>query len=449
MMANLELCEMMKFAKKLYPLLTDINSFRYFLAEGGRGGGKSQAIARILLYFADIRKCRIVCGRETQNSIVESVYSVFCDLIRLRTLNFTIQASKIISNRTGTVINFRGFREQGRFNVQGMEGIDVLWIDEAQAITKQTLDVLIPTIRKDTAKIFFSMNRHVVGDPVYAHFIGRDDCRHIYINYYDNEYCTQALKKEAEECKKTSETDFNHIWLGHPLEKSEDCVFSLSELLGSKNNEHSLRDGHGLTVGGFDVARYGDDKSACVGLQQTGALHWRQHYADQWGKQDLNFTTGRILMLHNQEGFEKSAIDEDGIGGGPLDTLNKGRGLDAFEGFRNTIINIKEDKFYANKRTKYAFKIKEMVMNGHLQLDDDELIQELATLRYTFDHYQRRILISKDKMKKDGVKSPNLADALIIAVSLIDELQNVQKNQYRPATRQAPEGNLFQIAGVA
>ena len=444
----IEAAPLLNVPEKLMPCLTELNAFRYILAEGGRGGGKSQSFARFLTYLADRHTLRIVCGRETQNSIAESVYSVFTDLIRKYDLNFTIQSSKIISRATGSVINFRGFREQGAFNIQGMEGIDILWIDEAQAITKQTLDVLIPTIRKDSAKIFFSMNRHVADDPVYDMFIGRKDCKHIYINYYDNEFCTDALKVEADACKQKSEEDYKHIWLGHPLDKSEDAVFSFDELNACKEVDFALRDSYGLKLGGFDIARFGDDKCGCVAIQQLGALHWRVCYVDQWGKKDLNYTTGHILMTSTQQEFEKSIIDEDGIGAGPLDTLNKGRGLDNFVGFRNPPIGFKDDQFYANNRTKNTYKLKDMILKGHLQIDDDELIKELATLRYTFDNHQRRILISKKVMKeKFKIKSPNLADALIMAVSLIGEIEYAQTNQYRPH-QQAPECDLLATAGI-
>ena len=440
---------MLDMADKMIPFLTKINDYRYFLAEGGRGGGKSQAIARILIYYASQYKLRIVCGRETQNSIAESVYSVFADVIRKYDLNFTIQTTKIINNNTGTEINFRGFREQGAFNIQGMEGVDILWIDEAQAITKQTLDVLIPTIRKDSAKIYFSMNRHVVDDPVYERFHSRKDCLHVNINYYENKFCTEALKNEAEECRSYSEDDYNHIWLGKPLDKSEDAVFSFEELEATRENKSILHQGYGLKIGAFDIARYGDDKCACVGIQQLGSLKWRVCYTNQWGKKDLNYTTGRILMLTNEQGFEKAAIDEDGIGSGPLDTLNHGRGLDQFVGFRNPPVGYKDDKYYGNVRTANVYKLKDMVLKGNIEIDDDELIRELCTLRYKFDNYQRRILISKKEMKeKYKIKSPNLADSLIMAVSLIGTIEYEQTRMYQTTNFQVPESNLFQLAGV-
>jgi phage terminase large subunit len=446
---TIELPEILRVPDKLIPVITKVNDYRYCLLDGGRGGGKSQMLGRFILYIAEQRRCRIVCGRETQNTISESVYSLLSDLITQYNLAFDIQASKIIHKESGSTINFRGFREQGRFNIQGLEGIDVLWIDEGQAITKQTLDVLIPTIRKEKAKIFFSMNRHVEHDPVYETFYNRPDCLHIHLNYNDNPFCTEALKNEALECQKKSEADYNHIWLGEPLAQTEDALFVYKELKDTRLNKHIMTEHYGIKLGGFDIARYGDDKCACVVVQQMGALQWEVSFTDQWDHKDLNYTTGRILTTSMEQDLIKSIIDEDGIGAGPLDTLNKGRNLDNFTGFKNPSIGYKDNKFFGNNRTVNAYKTKEMVSRGHLVITQEDLIRELCTLRYTYDHNQRKILISKDKMRKDGVKSPNLADALIMAVSLIGDINYKQIQQYQIRQPQySREDNLFQTAGV-
>ena len=118
--------EMLAIPEKLLPIIKNINDYRYFLIEGGRGGGKSQAVGRLILYLAEKRRARIVCGRETQVSISESVYSLLSDLILKYRLNFEVLQSKITHKATSSALNFRGFREQGAFNIQGMEGIDVL-----------------------------------------------------------------------------------------------------------------------------------------------------------------------------------------------------------------------------------------------------------------------------------------------------------------------------------
>jgi phage terminase large subunit len=446
---KLTLPALLNLPDKLYPVIDGLDNYRYFLLEGGRGGGKTQMVGRFILYLADKYKIRVVCGRETQNSINESVYSLLTDLIHTYHLNFDIQAQKITSRSTESSINFRGFREQGAFNIQGMEGIDIVWIDEAQALTKQTLDVLIPTIRKDNAKIFFTMNRYLYNDPAFANFHSRSDCLHININFSDNQFCTTALRREAEECKKLNEKDYNHIWLGQPLDQSEDALYSLEELLRGKNNPHVMSPGYGCRVAGFDIARYGDDKCAVVVLQQMGALHWEEIYCDEWDHRDLNYTTGRILMTTNEYHVDLAAIDEDGLGSGPFDTLTKGRQLDYFVGFRNPVIGYQENKSFCNPRTVNAYKLKDMLIKGHICLKDNRIIEELQTIRYTFDHNQRRILVSKDKMRKDGFKSPNLADAVIMAVSLVGEVKQKQDRQYVPKRSEySPDDNLFQLAGV-
>lgn len=433
----------------MLPFLTRINEFRFFLAEGGRGGSKSQSVGRLLLYLGEKRCLRIVCGRETQNTISESVYSLMADLVREWGLDYEIQANKLIHRQSGTEITFRGFRQQGAFNIQGMEGIDIVWIDEAQALTKQTIDVLIPTIRKENSKVFFTMNRHIVDDPAFHGFSNRADCLHIHVNYFENEYCTSILLNEAKECQSNSLEDYEHIWLGKPLDKSEDAVFSLEQLIATSQNRYQARPYYGMKIGGFDIARFGDDKCACVILQQMGALHWEAIHVEEWSKKDLNHTTGKILQIYMEQQLEKAIIDEDGIGAGPLDTLSKGRQMNTIFGFRNPPLSYKDNRFYANPRTANTYKLKDLVEKGHLAMTDSALMKELTTLRYTFDHHQRKILISKDQMRIDKIKSPNMADALIMAASLIDDVKAAQDRQYRPhQSHVAPDCNLFDTAGV-
>lgn len=437
--------------KKLEVLLRDFDNYTYFLLKGGRGGAKSQTIGRFLLTLAERYQLRIVCGRETQVNISESVHSLLSDLIKEYKLAFDVYKTKIVHKETGSLMNFRGFREQGVFNIQGMEGVNITWIDEAQALTKPTLDVLIPTLmrRVKNPKVIFSMNPHVVDDAVVEMFKDRDDCLTIDINYNENEYCPKSLIHEAEECKKKDIDDYNHIWLGEPLDKSEDSVFNFTEMNRSLENHYKLRPGYGTRVAGFDIARYGDDKCACVILQQMGALHWEEVYCEEWGHKDLNYSTGRILTIINENKVDKAIIDEDGIGSGPLDTLQKGRQLDFITGFRNPSIGYKDNKEYANHRTVNAYRLKKMFLDEHIHLHSEPLIKELATIKYTYDHQQRKILISKDVMrKKFQIKSPNMADALIMAVSLTDDVQSEQDVQYSRQQPYSAEESLFGIAGV-
>ena len=121
----IELPSLLNVPPKLLPLITKINDYHYFLIDGGRASGKSQTIARLILWLAEQKTLRVVGGRETQTSIEESVYTIFADLIRQYNLNFKVGASKIDHPITGSALRFRGFREQGAINIKGLEGVDV------------------------------------------------------------------------------------------------------------------------------------------------------------------------------------------------------------------------------------------------------------------------------------------------------------------------------------
>ena len=122
----LEIPQILNLPPKLMPFLINLGKYRYYLADGGRGSGKSQGFGRLILYVCEKRKVRVCCGRETQNSIEESVYRLLVDLIKAYKLNFTILSNKIVHNVTGSEIIFRGFREQGVENTKGMEGFDIV-----------------------------------------------------------------------------------------------------------------------------------------------------------------------------------------------------------------------------------------------------------------------------------------------------------------------------------
>ena len=428
---ELQLPEMLQIPEKLLPILTKINDYRYFLIEGGRGGGKSQAVGRVILYLAEKKNLRIVCGREIQNSIAESVYSLLADLILKYNLCFEVLANKITHKQTNTAINFRGFREQGAFNIQGMEGIDVVWIDESQAITKETLDVLIPTIRKDRAKIFFTMNRYVQDDPVFSTFVNRKDCLHIHINYTDNPYCSKALINEAEECKLKSEVDYNHIWLGEPLSKGDDCLFSSDLVYPASEIKVHGDSGLRRRILGVDVARFGDDETVFTIIETRGVYHWQQIYQDTQKGKDTMWTTGVICDLQSRYSIDLTVVDEGGVGGGVIDRLNElNRPIIPFDGAKKPV-----NERYTNARSEGYFDLKDLMERKHLKLiNDSVLMEQLLSVRFKFKSNGQKAIVSKDEMRKEGLKSPDRADALMMAVSQLNNClsRKYDKEETRP-----------------
>lgn len=298
---------------KLLPIVEHLDEYRYFLADGGRGGGKSNAIARLILYLTEKYTIRVVCGREIQRSIEESVYLLFCDLIRKFRLNFDIQATRIIHRVTGSVINFRGFRELGAVNIKGLEGISIVWIDEAQAITKTTLDILIPTIRKENSKVFFSMNRYLSDDPVYMHFKDREDCLRISINYYDNEFCPEALKIEAELSKKKNIEDYKHIWLGEPLPQANAAAFrDIDEIVGDYDGNIEPVPGLEYSLG-VDLAKSVDHTVLTVVNKNYKRVDYFEQMQSE-NKTSWHYQKEKIKAVSQKYNNALVVIDSTGLG---------------------------------------------------------------------------------------------------------------------------------------
>ena len=407
---------------KLLPFIELFDNYRYFLIDGGRTSGKTQTIARFISYLCEQRPLRVVCGRETQNSIEESVYTVFADLIRAFNLNFDVSMSKIDHRITDSAIRFRGFREQGATNIKGLEGVDILWVDESQAITKQTLDVIIPTIRKENSKIIWSMNRHVEHDPVYIAMAGRPDCLHIHIDYIDNPFCPEAMKIEADTCKAMNIDDYNHIWLGQPLKKSDDALFTTDEIYGSSKLDFII-EGARKRVMGVDVARFGEDETVFSIIESCNVNQWHQVFQDSWKGKSTMETVGKIIDLVRVWNCDQVVVDDCGVGGGVTDRLSELQiNVVPFNGGEKPL-----NPLYTNKRSEAFFMLKDLFTRRELKiLSDNVLYGQLFSIRYEFFSNGKKGIVSKDKMRKDGFSSPDRADALCLACYHKDDTLNTE-----------------------
>ena len=147
--------------EKLYPLLAPK---RYKVLHGGRGSSKSWSVARALVHMATIRPIRVLCARETQKSIQESVHRLIKDQIGALGVEhlFDVQETKIIGTN-GSDFAFAGVRQQGVANLKSFEAVDICWVEEAAVVTKKSWDALIPTIRKPGSEIWITFNPELAG----------------------------------------------------------------------------------------------------------------------------------------------------------------------------------------------------------------------------------------------------------------------------------------------
>ncbi len=201
---------------KLGFLLT--SKARYLGAKGGRGSAKSWSVAKTLLILGTTRKLRIICAREVQKSIKQSVHKLLKDQIEaLGLTRFYRVLETEIRGRNGTEFSFSGLSDQTIDSIKSFEGCDICWVEEAQSISKRSWTILIPTIRKDGSQIFITFNPEMETDETYDRFITNapEGCHIVDMNYTDNPWFPAVLEDERLHAKATlPEAEYNNIWEG-------------------------------------------------------------------------------------------------------------------------------------------------------------------------------------------------------------------------------------------
>lgn len=201
---------------------------RYVALTGGRSSGKSWFYAQYFLDKLLDEKADLLCAREHQNSITESNYKLFCNIINRCNLPYEIQSTKIISKLTGSKIVFVGLSDITADNIKSYEDFKYVWLEEAQKISAKSWEILNPTIRKENSQIFLSMNPEVSHSkhPIMSELltIFKDETLHIHANYTDNPFCTDDVIRIAEQLKIHKPDDYKYIWLGIPPEESQNTV---------------------------------------------------------------------------------------------------------------------------------------------------------------------------------------------------------------------------------
>lgn len=188
---------------------------------GGRYSLKSHTVARFLLIRARERKTRVACFREFQNSIAESSHQLLCDLIAQYELNdFQITDNSIINKINGSDFLFKGLHRNEQ-SIKSIEGIDIAWVEEAQTVSTESLEVLTPTIRKPGSQIVYTYNRLLEDDPVHVRLVeeGRPNTLIINVNYevaIKYGMMPDVVRLEMEDDKEKRPNLYKHKWLGDP-----------------------------------------------------------------------------------------------------------------------------------------------------------------------------------------------------------------------------------------
>ena len=418
---NITCPEILNIPPKLYPFIFEFNNYSYFLLEGGRASGKTQSVARFILYISQNRRVRICCGREIQSSINESVRAVFVDLIEKYKLPFDIKKDILTHKITGSSIFFKGFREQGKVNIKGLEGIDILWIDEAQSITKPTLDVIVPTIRKKNSVIIFTMNRYTRFDSVYEFCANRDDCLHININYFDNPFVDEKILNEASVAKSRNINDYNHIWLGYPLSNNNEFLLSSDAIDKAINLEYEVDSSYfSNSIMSVDLSASGADLCVAKLFVQQNSSVWLEKYTKSWSEADTDITKGKIVDLYSTWTPRLLVMDADGLGY-PI-WISVQKMISNAIGFRGAKKAI--SKYALNARADGYLALKDYIEKGYLKLSDKNAIRQLEYIKKIFKPNGVIAIQDKKEIRKLHSQSPDFADCVMMAFYAINYCSN-------------------------
>jgi len=218
------------------------NPSRYKVLYGGRGSGKSWGVARALLLMGIQKPLRVLCARELQNSITDSVHALLADQIKTLNLEsfYEIQ-NTVIYGKNGTEFLFAGLKHNVT-KIKSFEGVDVCWVEEAQTVSKSSWDVLLPTIRKDSSEIWITFNPELDTDETYKRFVIVPPANAVVqkVNWSDNPWFPQVLKDEKDDLKARDMDAYLNVWEGNTRQVLDGAVYATE--LRKAQEENRIRD---------------------------------------------------------------------------------------------------------------------------------------------------------------------------------------------------------------
>ena len=384
----------------------------------------------------------------------DSVYQLLIETIdRLGYADeFDILKSTITHKGTGAKFVFYGIKNNVT-KIKSIQGVGVCWVEEAEAVTKNSWDVLIPSIRGDkNAEIWISFNPKNILDDTYQRFIVHPPKDSIILkaNYDINpHFADTPLLADMLECKERDEDLYRHIWLGEPVADSELAIIKPSWIEAAIDAHEKLGfSAAGRRILGFDVADEGDDANATV-LRHGSVVTDMQ----QWRGQDVIYSADKVYLYAQEQNIDRIVYDNIGVGAGVKAQFRRKSGKVQTLGFnaggavykpdakytddkknRDMFANIKaqawwmvRDRFYKTWRAVHHGDNypEDQLISLSSSLHELEYLTELSRPQVDYDQNGRVKAESKKDMKKRGIPSPNRADALVMAFAPVQGGLNI------------------------
>lgn len=452
-------------------------SIRNRVLYGGRSSSKSWDAAGFAIFLASNLKIKVLCARQFQNKIEESVYS----LLKLQIERFGLQRqfrildNKIIHKRTGSEFIFYGLWRHIS-EIKSLEGIDICWLEEAHALTEAQWKVLEPTVRKEGSQFWIIFNPILSTDFAWRRFVVNPPRGTLtrMINYTENPFLSQTMKDVIASAQAEDEEEFEHIYLGVPRDDEDMALIKRSWVMAAIDAHKQL----GIEISGpkrigFDVADGGADKCATVlahGSLAAGSDLWKAR------EDELLLSTTRVWNCAAENDADV-VFDSIGVGasvGAKVNELNAANGkrgphvrhigFNAGGGvLRPDAIYARSHPprtnkdFFANLKAQAGWHVADRLMNTFTAIRDgrefpvDEmifidgeipnlslLVDELCTARRDFDNAGKVKVESKKDLAKANREggprpSPNLNDAFVMAFAPVRRQMRISEETLRAA----------------
>ena len=249
---------------KLEPLF---RPYRYKVLYGGRGSGKSVGIARALLIQAAADKHRVLCARELQVSMRDSVHKLLADQIdELGLDKFYEVQQAVILGANGSEFIFKGVRHNIS-EIKSTQGITKCWVEEAQTVSKASWDTLIPTIREPGSELYISFNPDLAEDDTYKRFVAfpPKNAAVLKLNWNDNPFFPQVLREEMEALKARDFDAYLNVWEGECRNQVDNPLWTKSTIEGCRQPAYTTEDERQALIATFQRIVVAVDPSGCSG----------------------------------------------------------------------------------------------------------------------------------------------------------------------------------------
>lgn len=262
-------------------LVQPSRKWRHLCYHGGRSSAKSTTVAAALDAIASGVPLRILCCREVQNSIAESVHKLLADQISKYNLPGWEITRETIRNKNGSEFIFKGLRGNAQ-SIKSLEGVDICWVEEAQTVSTESIDILIPTIRKPGSFFIWTFNRLTENDPVWERIASKPDER-TYVRQVNSDEVEGLLSEEIiaerEKMRKENPELFAHVWLGQPLTVTTGSIYG-KQLAQAREDGRIGKvpyDGAAPVYAALDLG-VGDSTSICFFQTVGQEVHFIDYY---------------------------------------------------------------------------------------------------------------------------------------------------------------------------